>query len=232
MTVLRTVALITFISGIAMLAAGLVWSNSNGSSRVPARQELTPFAATPTATSTSTPRDAPTPTPTPPPFDGAIARFEIPRLKVAVPVEVLGVLPDNVLDSPHNPRNVGWYNLPQYGLAKPGFGRNALFSGHVDYYPDIIGPFHDLGELVPGDEVVVVMENGEEYRYRVISGNTYLLSEIRMGEIMDPPNRPPGHEWVTLITCSGDFTPLYPGGPGSYGSRDVIVAERVSEEPG
>ena len=35
---------------------------------------------------------------------------------------------------------------------------------------------------------------------------------------------PPDREWITMITCGGEFTPLTPGGPGSYGSRVVVVA--------
>jgi len=225
MLILRTIALATFIAGVSLLVAGFV--RTQGGPGSPTPEPFVPLQATPTRTPTPSPTDAPTPTPSPTPFNGAIARFKIPRFNVDAGIETIGVLPDNTLDSPHNPRNVGWYDLPAFGVGKPGFGGNVLFSAHVDYYPNILGPFNKLAKLELDDEVAVVMENGIAYTYRVISRDQYSLAEIRMGEIMAAKARPPDREWITMITCGGEFTPLSPGGPGTYGSRVVVVAERV-----
>ena len=68
------------------------------------------------------------------------------------------------------------------------------------------------------------MENGQEYRYKVISKAQYPVATIDMGKVISPPNRPDGKQWITMITCGGalDASGL------EYTSRDVVVAERVS----
>ena len=72
------------------------------------------------------------------------------------------------------------------------------------------------------------MDNGTEYRYRLIRKARYDEQTIPMGELIWPPNRPAGSEWVTLITCGGRFQAYEGGnGVGQYLDRDVVVAERV-----
>jgi len=221
MKVLRLLAVISFVAGVGLLVAGFV-ANSNG------QAESNTHAAPPEFTSTPTPTpeaatEAPTPTPTPPPFDGALASFQIPKLKVDAPVEDIALLPDNRLDVPHNPHNVGWYDI----YDKPGFGGNAVFSAHVDYWPNIRGPFYNLRNLVAGDEVTVVMEDGTQYHYRVISYKRYPVDQIPMGDLIWPKDRPPGVEWITMITCGGRFEATSSEGWGEYLDRDVVVAERI-----
>jgi sortase (surface protein transpeptidase) len=103
-----------------------------------------------------------------------------------------------------------------------------VFSAHVDYFPNIRGPFYNLHLLDAGDEVVVVMDNGTEYLYRLIRKVRYPEETIPMGDLIRPPDKPAGSEWVTLITCGGRFQPYQGGnGAGQYLDRDVVVAERV-----
>lgn len=196
-------------------------------------QEVTPTAAIATArpTSTSNPTlppaptvpGAPTATPTPVPYNGKVARMQLPKFKVDAEIEAIGRAPgENQLDVPHNPHNVGWYELEGYG--KPGFGLNAVFSAHVNYHPNIKGPFLRLEELEAGDDVV--MEDGRQYCYRVVSKARYHKDTIPMGDLIWPSDRAGGKEWITLITCGGEFVSERPGGPGHYLHRDVVVAER------
>lgn len=65
-----------------------------------------------------------------------------------------------------------------------------MFSAHVDYFPNIKGPFYNLHQLDAGDEVIVVMDNGTEYRYRLIRKARYEEETIPMGELIWPPDRP------------------------------------------
>lgn len=158
----------------------------------------------------------------PTPYDGKIVGFKIPKLNVDAKVEKLG-LTGNVMDVPKDPYSVGWYgNYP-----KPGFNGNSVFAAHVDYFPNILGPFNKLSELKEGDNVEVDMENGLEYRYVVISKKSYSVDEIPTGELISAPNRPEGEEWITMITCGGRFVSAVPHGPGEYLDRDVVVAKRV-----
>jgi sortase (surface protein transpeptidase) len=224
MKVARALSFALLAAGVALV--GLAFSCGGGNKAeaptpTPAGLAFnsTPGPTMAVATNTSIP-----PSPTPTPFDGAVARLKIPRFNVDSEIEPLGLTADNRLDVPHNPHNTGWYSI----YSKPGFGKNAVFSAHVDYFPNIKGPFYNLAKMEVGDEVIVVMENGLEYRYRVIANQRFLESRFPTGELIDAPDRPEGSEWITLITCGGEFRATSPSGAGEYLHRDVIIAERIS----
>lgn len=230
--VLRGAAGLTFALGLGLLLYGFAF-NSDGSSEVQAAPEPTAALTTNTPAATSTPsatntaEASPTeteiPSPTATPHDGTVARFLIPKYDVDAVVENIGIDSSNRLQVPDQPLNVGWYGIYQ----KPGWGYNAVFSAHVDYYPDIRGPFYNLADMEIGDEIIVVMDNGLEYKYRVISNVRYTVDDIPTGDLIKAPDRPRDKEWITLITCGGTFVP-YNGydGPGYYVHRDVVIAER------
>jgi sortase (surface protein transpeptidase) len=223
MKVLRVFAVVSFLAGVALLAYGFVRSGDDDNAAAPEAVETYDIRVTLTPSPTSTGATDPTATPTP--YDGAVARLKLPSLDVDSAIEVIGVKANNEMDVPHDPLNTGWYDVEGWG--KPGHGSNSVFAAHVDYYPNILGPFNKLKNLQPGvDDVVVVMDNGTEYRYRVIRSARFPVSEIKMGELIWPEEKPEGAEWITLITCGGDFVSAQPGGPGEYLHRDVVVAER------
>ena len=236
MKVLPYLAIATFVAGIGMLVMGYVY---RGNSNTPVVAPVTTFNVTPSATDTplATATGAPSPTATPVPYNGAVSRFKIPKFNVDAAVENIGILANNELDTPHDPHDVGWYGI----YSKPGFDGNAVFSAHVDYYglPPTQMPFHRLKELKAGDTVVVQMDNGLEYTYSVISFQRYAINNdgttnypvIKMGELIAAKNRPPGAQWITLITCgnSGPFRYVSGNsGPVEYLTRDVVVAQRIS----
>lgn len=228
MRTVKALALLSFFSGLVVLG----WAVAASGGGAPA--EPAAFAPFDVATSTATvaaptrsptPLPEATPTPTPEPFAGNVLRFRIPRFDVDAEMENLGLIPgENQLDIPKDPLKVGWYEI----YDRPGWLGNAVFSAHVDYWPDIKGPFFDLARLDPGDEVVVVMANGQEYRYRVFRKQRYDVTTIPMGDLISAPEKPDGAEWITLITCGGRFRAYLDGdGAGEYLDRDVVVAERV-----
>lgn len=224
MKILRFLALASFLGGVALLVVGFISSGSDADDGDSAAIETYDLRLTPTPTLEVT--SSASPTPTPPPYDGAVVGLQIPRLKVNSAIEQIGITENNQMDVPKDPLNTGWYGVEGWG--RPGFNENSVFAAHVDYYPNIIGPFNKLKDLNLGtDEIVLVMDNGLEYRYRVIRKARFLASEIRMGELIWPAEKPQGAEWITLITCGGEFVSLQPGGPGEYLHRDVVVAERV-----
>lgn len=231
MQLLRSLALVSFVAGIGLLLIGFACSSGDGEGEA-ADDGFTPLAATatptPTQTSPGTTQTATAvPTATPTPFDGAVARLRIPRFGVDSAIEAIGIKPNNELDTPKNPHNTGWYNI----YDKPGFGGNAVFSAHVDYFPNIKGPFNQLAKANIGDEVVVVMEDGTEYVYQVIKRERYRVETIPMGDIIWPKDKPADVEWITLITCGGEFVQTSSNGAGEYLHRDVVVAERVKKTP-
>lgn len=237
MKLARNISLLTLFAGVALFAAG--YACGGGSDK--------PAAATATsepATATSTPAPTLTPTPLPPtatptPFNGKVARFKYPRFGVDAPIEELNVTASGEMDTPKNTNvAVGWYNtdLPPGGYflgTRPGWDGNAVFSAHVYYINRSAcpnnpmacpAPFQKLAQASTGDEVVIQMENGQEYHYKVISKAQYPAATIDMGKVISPPNRPAGKQWITMITCGGDLD----SSGLEYVSRDVVVAERVS----
>ncbi len=200
-----------------------------------AARTATPTAA-PTEAPTGAPTERPAPTPEPTPYDGELVMMRIPSLGVEAPIEAIGKIPGvNKLDVPR-PRNVGWYHI----YDKPGFGTSSLFSAHKDWAADNIrGPFYALTELKAGDLVIVVMDDGREYVYEVFFQQRYVTGDLPMHDLIWPHEaeneellRPAEEEWVTLITCGGDFIPTEPDGSGYYVHRDVVIARLVETRPG
>lgn len=213
----RTLSLAVFAFGALLLIAGVACSG--GDSQEPDPTPTPTEAATATPTSTRTP--PPTPTATPTPFDGAVARIKIPRFNVDAPIEELAINGRGELDTPKDENtSVGWY----YIYDKPGWSGNAIFSAHVYYHSDP-APFMNLAKSAEGDEVIVAMEDGTEYRYTVISNKRYHRDEIPMGDIIWPKEKADYDEWVTLITCGGQLDST----GQEYVSRDVVVAKRIMD---
>lgn len=176
--------------------------------------DATLTTATPqhTVTETPTPPVATFPTPSP---DAHIARLVIPAAKVNAPVQVKGVNARNEMENPDGKDNVAWYNFTD----RPGFGPNAVFSGHVDWYTGEQGVFWYLRDLKQGDEVIVRMTDGTELKYRVTENKTYPASQAPVAEIIGPTST----EVVTLITCDGVFDRR----SQDYNLRRIVRAERV-----
>jgi LPXTG-site transpeptidase (sortase) family protein len=209
-------------AGLLLVALALVVACGRGGEKqqaATATSEPHVFDATlasatpePTATETPTPPAVLFPTPSP---DARIARLIIPAAKVNAPVQVKGVNARNEMENPDGKDNVAWYNFTD----RPGFGPNAVFSGHVDWYTGEQGVFWYLRDLKAGDEVIVRMTDGSELHYRVTENKTYPASEAPVAEIIGPTPT----EVVTLITCDGVFDRR----SQDYNLRRVVRAERV-----
>ena len=115
----------------------------------------------------------------------------------------------------------------------PGEGRNAVFSGHVDYVARVpylgsvryAGPgvFARLREVSRGD-VIEVERNGETLRY-VVAWTQHVEAEgAQWGEYW---NASVPVDSITLYTCAGQFD----ASSISYSDRVVVRAERVIGTP-
>ena len=181
-----------------------------------------------------------TPQPTPTlavelPSDSPIERVLIAKYGVDAPVIVLGLDEDNVMESPDEPCDVAWYDFTSY----PGFGSNAVFSGHVDWFNlgsqgcrcDSPGGgggpggavFWDLKNMVMGDLIEVRLQDGTVYEYEVIS-RRQVSGSSDFREIVSATEK----EIITLITCGGTFDRE----DGHYRDRVVLQAERIVDAPG
>ncbi len=221
MRVLSSIAVFTFVAGLALLAAGFLLRDD------PSSPEPTkPFdIRTPTSTSappTATIPGAPTATPTPPPFDGQIARMIAPSIDLDHAVEAIGIV-NGQLDVPKDGvNNVGWYEP----YPKPGHGKNSVYAAHVNFDRKN-GPFARLNEVEERDRISIVMESGPTYVYEVVVLRQYDVDTIPTGELISAPERPAGEEWITLITCGGEFVPDPGSDFGHYKHRDVVIAKRI-----
>lgn len=190
-------------------------------------------AAATTGASPSAVAATPEATPTPEPYDGDLVAMRIPALEVDAAVERTDLIKVNErsqLDVPDDPHNVAWY--PRYGT--PGIDGDTIYSAHKDYWPDIRGPFWALAELEDGDEIVLVMEDGREYVYEVFFQRRYRTEEVPMRDLIKADRaenpellRPADEEWITLITCGGEFVATSERGSGIYLHRDIVIARRV-----
>ena len=196
---------------------------------------------TPTPTSTSTPTPTPTSTPTETPYDrgeegsshlpeldNEILSMHIPSITMKAKIQAIGTITNKEgkpqLDTPPDPLAVGWY----WAYGAPGRSKNIIFSAHYSYYPNILGPFFRLIEVVSGEKITLSLGNGNDYTYTVISNTRYEKDEIDMAIVLWPPMQPENEEWITLITCGGELTRYSGGntGPGYYSHRDILIASR------
>jgi LPXTG-site transpeptidase (sortase) family protein len=219
----RILPLLLFVAGVAAFVAAAACGGGD-EAPVPT-PTLTPTAGPPTLTPTPTERILPTkiihtPTATATPYAGKVLRIKIPRFNVDAPIEELGINARGELDTPKKENvDVGWYSI----YDRPGWGGNSVFSAHI-YYHSIPAPFVNLAKAKAGDEVVILMENGAEYRYKVLTTARYNRDAFDTGAVIAPKERPAGKEWITLITCGGALDST----GQEYVDRDVVVAERVS----
>lgn len=177
---------------------------------------------TTTPTGEPTPQPAarvaePTPTPLPKPAEGAqLARLIIPKAKVDNRLVTKGLTQRLEMEDPGGKDDVAWYNFS----TMPGFGSNAVLSGHVDWYTGERGVFWYLRNLQEGDEARIVYSDGMVITYRVMRVEVYGANSAPVAEITGPTEL----DRLTMITCDGVFQ----RSSHDYTDRRVVYAERVA----
>lgn len=209
---------------VTALAVACGSSNTNKTADEPAASDRTLVFDLPTSVPTATdaapeaPAEAP-PTPAPAfpvPVEGAqLVRMIIPAAKVDAPMQVKGVNARREMENPDGKDTVAWYNFSE----RPGFGGNAVFSGHVDWYTGERGVFWYLKDLKAGDEANLRLSDGMELKYRVTTSTIYKADTAPVAEIVGPLTT----DTLTLITCEGVFY----RSSQDYSDRRVVRAERV-----
>ncbi|HEV3096988.1 MAG TPA: class F sortase [Candidatus Dormibacteraeota bacterium] len=123
------------------------------------------------------------------------AQLLIPSLNVHRAVEGVGTNRYGVMNLPVNGWNAGWY---QAGPI-PGAPGDAVIEGHAGF-PNQPMIFGHLSQLRAGDQVVVVLADGSNRLFVVVSQTTFPVGKAPadMGTPYGPPR-------LTLITCNGSF---------------------------
>ena len=134
----------------------------------------------------------------PQPGAGAPSRpstLAIPKIGVQAPIVAVGRTPNGAMQTP-DPGQVGWY---RHG-PRPGEPGPAVLVGHLDTRtdPDV---FHRLGQLRPGDEILVGQADGTTSRFLVGRLEQHPKTALPTNRIWTRANRP----LLRLITCTGSF---------------------------
>jgi LPXTG-site transpeptidase (sortase) family protein len=162
------------------------------------------------------------PVPTPPLKSISGYRLLIDKLGIDAAVSTYGLDENAVPEVPIGydaAEAVAWYDFS----ALPGEDGNAVFAAHNTW----LGPaiFADLGELEPGDSILIAHDNGTEFEYLVSDVFSIDPDLEESLNVMKPTD---GHV-ITLITCSGAFVPNDdPIHGGEYTERLVVRADLTS----
>jgi len=168
-----------------------------------------------------------TPVPTPPPSSAPVVRMIIDKIGLDGQVVTMGLDENHVPLVPDNPDDIVWYDFS----TRPGWGSNAVFSGHVDWTVNgvpVTGVFYNLRKVEVGDIIKVRLEDGTEYQYKVFGNDALAYDDPEALKVMGATPT----EMLTIITCGGAWVPQW-GDPlgGNYTHRQIVRAERVYEEP-
>ena len=157
----------------------------------------------------------------PPPSEAPIANLVIPRFEVDAPVVVRGVDANGVMQTPNGPTDVAWYEFSK----KPGFGGNAVFSGHVDYINYGPAVFYHLKDLEQGDAIEIRLSDGSVYKYAVATRDVVGANPTQ--EVLDSIVGQTPEDVITLITCGGTFD----YSTHQYDQRIIVRAKLVRDAP-
>jgi sortase (surface protein transpeptidase) len=143
---------------------------------------------------------------------GLPRRLVIPRLGVKMPIAAVAVDAEGAMALPPRPTQIGWY---AYG-PRPGASHgSAVLGGHVDSREHGLGPLAALKRLRPGDDVVVVTNDGTE-RFRVRSVQLVSKQGLDLRKVFDRD----GDRLLRIITCGGTFR----RSQGGYQANVVVTA--------
>ncbi len=145
-----------------------------------------------------------------PPDSSAITRILIPAINLDTVVKFVPFEGQTWLIGGLR-QEVAWMGDTSW----PGLGGNTGLAGHVDLADGSEGPFWNLHQLKPGDEVIL-HAGGKVYRYKVRQQVEVDESDL---SVVAPSTEPQ----VTLITCTG-----WDAGVRAYLRRLIVFADFVS----
>jgi sortase (surface protein transpeptidase) len=127
------------------------------------------------------------------------SRLQIPRLSVDAPIETVGIRQNGHMDVPllHMLDGVGLY---QNGI-QPGQRGSAVIDGYgirPDGSPAI---FKRLGDLRPGDRILIVNQDGSEQHFHVVTLQKYKLDQVPVARIFEDTSG----AYLNLLACDGDW---------------------------
>ncbi|MCR3750677.1 class F sortase [Lentzea californiensis] len=140
-------------------------------------------------------------------------RLAIPAIGLTARVVPAGVDGNGEFSVPPSVDEVGWYRFGA-GLGEPA--GSVVVGGHVDDARSGPGAFYRLGDLVAGDQVSVVGEDGTTRAFRVVAKEQV----PKKGLDLTPYFSAEGSARLTLFTCGGQFD----GAARSYVDNVIVTA--------
>jgi LPXTG-site transpeptidase (sortase) family protein len=102
------------------------------------------------------------------------------------------------------------------GTASPGDSSNVVLAGHVTLAHDVFGPFAGLGQLEPGDPIIL-FTGDQSFTYVVDHRQMVDRTDVQVAFPTDTAR-------VTLITCTNWSDEI-----GAYEDRLIVVGYLASE---
>lgn len=144
--------------------------------------------------------------------------IDISAIGVHSPLQYLGLTAEHTLQVPapgplYN--EAAWYKYSK----PPGSLGPAVILGHVDSAAQGPSVFFNLGDLQPGDKVIVTRADGLVAIFRVDGVRLYPKADFPTQLVYGPTN----HAALRLITCGGPFD----NATGHYLENIVVFASLV-----
>jgi LPXTG-site transpeptidase (sortase) family protein len=141
-------------------------------------------------------------------------RIAIEEIQVDAEVEMLEVIAGE-MQPPTTSDVTSWYRE----TARLGEQGNVVIAGHLNYWDDPEGVFHDIADLAVGDVVTVTGVDGGVYRYEVTDVELVPVDSDVSEEV-----GPGDGETLTLITCGGEWD----ASSSQYDARTIVHAKRIA----
>lgn len=143
------------------------------------------------------------------------SRLLIPRLKLNVALESVGLTAQGAVAVPREITNAAWFNQG----PRPGELGNAVITGHYGFYQNgLRGVFNNLAKLRPGDKLSVVDRQGIT--------KTFIVRELKSYSLKDDASAvfiaSDGGVHLNIITCEG----VWNAKTKSYSRRLVVFADQ------
>lgn len=147
---------------------------------------------------------------------GIPKKIRIPSINVDAAIEPVGVKGSNrQMETPENADNGGWYSLG----VKPGQKGSAVIAGHLDKVDSSPAVFWKVSELQPGDQIISVDENGEEFTFEVTQVTQYPYDDFPIAKVFATS----GPAMLNLISCKGEWDNV----KKNYSHRTVVYSKLV-----
>jgi len=146
---------------------------------------------------------------------GIPARLKIPKIKVDIALEQVGLTSQGAVDVPKGHSNGAWFNLG----PRPGNIGSAVIVGHYGYWkngtPTV---FNNLSKLRKGDKLYIKDEKGIMITFVVRELRTYSPSD-NTPEVFESND---GQAHLNLVTCGGVWNNV----SKNYSKRLVVFTDK------